>query len=103
MSNQKNEKINSEMRLSIRLEHEYAEKLTSIMEARGLDKSQAVRFCIKRSIILQFGDIKQLGQEFYKTRIALENNKFDEDVRKVVDKLCQSIKDVLLQTEILEG
>lgn len=90
-----------EMKLSTRLDRECTEKLAAIMEARGLDKSQAVRFCIMCCVILQFGDVKQLGQEFYKIRIALESNQFDEEVRKVVDKLCQYIKDVLRQTETL--
>lgn len=94
MTEQKKEK-----RVSLRLDNETAEKLEKVMKARDVSQSDAIRLCIQGSHILQIGDTKNLALEFCRIRMALDKGYVNEEVRKEVNTLCQSIGELLLQTE----
>ncbi len=93
--------MKKDIRISVRLDEETNEKLQAIMAARGLGQSDAIRFVIDRTKIIYLGNVRELGQEFCKIRMALENGRADERLYEEVDMLCQSIKDALRQTETL--
>lgn len=94
--------MKKDVRISVRLDEETNEKLQTIMAARGLGQSDAIRFVIDRTKIIYLGNVRELGQEFCKIRMALETGMVDERLYWEVDALCQSIKDVLRQTETLD-
>ena len=98
---QKKEKVLD--KISIRLDEKSAKHLQRIMEARGINRSDAVRFCIQGTQILQIGNCKELAKEFYGIRIALESGNVTDDVRKEVEKLCQYMCDLIRKVEKCEN
>lgn len=86
-------------KISVRLDSETEEKLKEIMAARGLGQSEAIRYVIGRTKVLYIGNTKELGQEFCKIRMLLEERNEDIELERRAEELCQSIKDVLRQIE----
>ncbi len=80
---------------TVRLDEQTEEKLQEIMRARGIDCSTAVRLAINEVPILQVGNCKELGQEFCKIRMLMEDPEKHLEARKEAEKLCQFIKDLL--------
>ena len=96
----KNERIvDTNKSLSVRLEYETQYKLQQIMEARGLSKSDAVRFAIMEVPILQIGDVTSLANEFCKIRQAMNGDNANDVVKKEVNRLCHAIYDLLVKVE----
>lgn len=87
------------IKVNVRLDEETSEKLNEIMKARGLSKSDAVRFCIKQIPIIQFGNIKDLALEFCQIREALETGNYDAQTSEEVNMLCRYISDLLEKVE----
>lgn len=87
---------------SLRLDDSTALRLKEIRMARGLSKTDAIKYCIHNIPILQIGDVTNLAMEFYKIRIALENNCITEEIRKEVKGLCLCMSDLLARVETLE-
>ena len=95
-------KENKSISVTIRLGEATAMRLEEIMQARGLSKTDAIKYCIHSIPILQIGNVSNLANEFYKIRVALESNRITEEVRQEVKGLCQSMSDLLLKVESMK-
>lgn len=87
--------------ISVRLDTKTYKKLEEIKKARGINESDAIRRSIMNAVIIPTGNVEQLSQEFCKIRILLEQKEIDEELRKEVKKVCQSIGVVLQRAENL--
>lgn len=85
--------------VSVRLDTTTDEKLTEIMEVRGIDQSEAIRLCINKATILQIGNVKDLGREFCRIRNILEAGQIDNEIERRVETLCQYICALLQKVE----
>ena len=88
-----------EKRVSARLNEAEAKKLEEIEKSRKLSTSDAVRYAIMGIPILKIGNVESLAEEFCKIREAIEQNSIDDDIRKKVDSLCQSLSDLLAKLD----
>ena len=88
--------------LNMRLDDATAKRLEEIMQARGLNKTDAVKHCIHNIPILHLGDVKNLALEFCKIRVALESDCVTEEIRQEVKQLCQCTCDLVAKVERLE-
>lgn len=80
---------------TVRLDEQTEEKLQSIMRARDIDCSTAVRLAINGVQVLQVGSCKDLGKEFCRIRSLLEDPAKQTEARKEADELCRYIKELL--------
>ena len=101
IANEKKDKDKS-YQINSRLDKTTALKFESLMQARGLNKTDTIKFCINNTAVLQIGNVEELSTEFCKIRMALENNKVNENIRKEVNLLCRSMCDLLAEVEKLK-
>ena len=80
---------------TVRLDEQTEEKLQSIMKARGITCSTAVRMAINEIPILQVGNCRDLGKEFCRIRNLLEDPEKQMEAKKEAEELCQSIRELL--------
>ena len=88
-----------EKTISFRLDSGTDEKLKEIMKARGLNKTDAIKFCIHGIPILRIGNIKELSKELYQIREMLEGKENLNACERRLEELCQYIFDLLQKIE----
>mgnify|MGYP000787062266 CR=1 FL=1 len=94
MSNKKLEVGTSGKMVTVRFDDKTWNKLREVMASRDVDQSTAIRLCICHVPILKVGNSRDLAREFCRLRESLEEKVIDPSLRKGVEELCQSIKDV---------
>lgn len=89
----------SSKKTTVNLTEENAKKMKRAISDSGITQSDFINQCIAKIPFVMLGDRKSIAQSFFELRILATRN-IDNEFRKGVEELCQSLN--LLMEKIEE-